>query len=84
MVCYSLCSEDTDLKKIVLTLQSVTDLIANHNESERIKVAAISLALNCSIDPDLSPGKCIKPLQQTPETGNQQILKTNLKLLVST
>lgn len=84
VVCYSHCSEDTDLKKIALTLQSVTHLIAKHNKFEHVKVAAISLVLNCSIDPDLSPRKCIKPLQQTPETGNQQILKTNLKLLVST
>jgi len=81
--CYSHCTEDTDLKKMTLTLQTVTDLIANHNKSEHVKVAAISLALNCSIDPDLSPGKCIKTLQHTPETGNQQILKTNLELLVS-
>lgn len=84
VICYGHCSEHTDLKKIALTLQSVAALMPYHNKSEHVKVAAISLALNCSIDADLSPGKCKETLQQTRETVNQQIPKPNWKFLVST
>ncbi|KAK4829090.1 hypothetical protein QYF61_002041 [Mycteria americana] len=43
-------SEDTDLKKIALTLQSVTDLIANHSESKCVKVSSSKVLLGSVLE----------------------------------